>query len=890
MILFYSKYFLLTLKIYKLHTYNIKKPMTNNFYSYLRNSFLFLISNFLFIPIYAQIGTEQIIDSLVKKTKQNISIEEKVNTYNLIAKQYQSEDSLRTLEYTQIAINLAEKNNYPEGEIEAYSIRGKLYDNLNNKQLTQSNYQKAYSIANISNLVEKEGDVLYKMGDMFRNRGESDKALSKYKAAFQKFKDVESEYKMGEANYELGALFFGRSMYTETLEAWKLALKNKETANDKQGISDVCNALGVFYNRLNEYDKVLLFYKRSLVISKEIGDERGIGRTYNNLGKVSQDRGDLLKALEYYQKSLNIKKKLDDKRGMSYTYYNIALVHKQQDSFELALEYIEKGLKINEELQNKENLGYLYSLLGGLHESKGEYDKALIAYNESLKIREELQDQSNIASSYQAFASIYLKLKEYEKGISYIHKSIKIIKVLGEKSQLAQSYLILGTIKYDQKQYTTALRHLNKSIVLAKESEDPGVIRACAEILSQSYEKLGNYKEAYLNHVLLKKMTDSLSNYENAKKIARLESDYEFRQVEDSLQKTNVLQTVKLEKEEIKNRSQRNINIIISITLLIVLIFAFFIYRSGKKQKNLNTQLNERSTELLNANNELVVVNEELHQTQEETIAQRDSIESQNVLLEKQHQNIRYSIRAAQTIQNAILPLEEQMKKYLNDYFLIYRPRDVVSGDFYWLGVVDGKRIIGAIDCTGHGVPGAFMSMIGFTLLNKIVNTNRVTEPEQILENLRVDIGIALRQEQTGKSDGMDAAIISLEEVSTSQTKVTFAGAKRPLWYIENQDNNLKEIKGSKISIGIKYKDNRKVHSESLLLTKGSLIYLGSDGLIDQNNKELRKFGTSNLKDFLLKNSSLSLQNQKELIEKTLDSHMQGTKQRDDILWMGIKL
>ncbi|AFM03139.1 tetratricopeptide repeat protein [Bernardetia litoralis DSM 6794] len=856
-----------------------------------------IINLFIIFPSYAQSNQKTTLDSLLKVIKNDISIKDKVNTYNLIANEYIPNDSLEIIKYTEQAINLAKKNNYYEGIVSAYYLRGGFYRKVRNIELAKKNYEQALSIAVENHFEEQQGDIFYQMAGILKRETKHEQAIESYKNAIQKFQKIDNKLKMGDANYQLGVLYFGKGMYDETIKTWEEALQNKKIINDKLGIATVYNAFGVLYDRLNQYDKVLFFYQKSLEIKKEIGDLKGMAKTYNNLGKVSQDKGITLKALEYYQKSLDIKKELDDKEGMSHTYHNIALIHKAQNSYDLAMGYMQKAIEINEKLDEKGSISYLYSSLGDLYEIKQEYDTALTYYRKALKIREQLQDKSNIASSYQDFASVYLVLKKYEEAISFIKKSIDIRQKLGEQAHLAQSYLVLGSIKYQQGDYKEVIKYLNNAIELAQKAEDPVVIQESAGILALAHQKSGNYKEAYQNQLLLKQMTDSLSNDENTKRITRLESEYEFKQVEDSLQKTNILQANQLEKEEIKNRSQRNFNILISATLFIVLILAFFIYRSQQKQKNLNTQLNEqkealslRGKELVEVNNELSTLNEELNQTQEEIIAQRDSIESQNILLEEQHQEIKYSIRAAQTIQNAILPLEEQMKQKLNDYFLIYRPRDVVSGDFYWLGSIGKTRIIGALDCTGHGVQGAFMSMIGFTILNKIVNTNKITKPEQILERLRKEIQQALRQKQTNQNNGMDAVIVTLEELDNNQTQVTFAGAKRPLWYIKNQETEIKEVKGSRISIGINYKDDRKITSETLVLPSGSLLYFGSDGLVDQNNMKREKLGTTKLKELLSQNALLPLNEQKEAIENALDEHMKDTKQRDDILWMGIKV
>ncbi|EAY27802.1 two-component regulator propeller domain-containing protein [Microscilla marina] len=342
------------------------------------------------------------------------------------------------------------------------------------------------------------------------------------------------------------------------------------------------------------------------------------------------------------------------------------------------------------------------------------------------------------------------------------------------------------------------------------------------------------------------------------------------------------------------------------ISTVILLSLGFYRYRinSIKAQKRIleekvvkrtkevvaqKEEIHQQKEEIISRNAAITAQNEELYQQQEEIMAQRDAIEQQNNALSTQNRHIRQSIKSAKTIQEAILPFDVRMQQVLGEHFVIYRPRDVVSGDFYWLGEVNNKKVLAAIDCTGHGVPGAFMSMIGFTILNEIINAKQITDPGTILEKLRYYVRYALRQDETGGRNGMDVALITLEDVDDQHTKVAFAGAKRPLWYISQGDTELQKIKGSSISIGIIYDEERCINTKELMFKKGSLLYLCSDGFADQNNQERKKIGNQQLTKMLYQNHSLPLNTQKQILEETLDQHMVGTEQRDDILLIGLK-
>ncbi|WP_299464675.1 SpoIIE family protein phosphatase [uncultured Microscilla sp.] len=298
----------------------------------------------------------------------------------------------------------------------------------------------------------------------------------------------------------------------------------------------------------------------------------------------------------------------------------------------------------------------------------------------------------------------------------------------------------------------------------------------------------------------------------------------------------------------------------------------------------------KQKEEIYEQNKELLQQSEELQQQSEEIMAQRDAIEESHKMLNERNYQITQSIKSAETIQAAILPFADRLQALIGEHFVIFRPRDVVSGDFYYIEQVGNITIAAAIDCTGHGVPGAFMSLIGYALLNDIIYAQQKTNPAQILETLRQELRNALKQEQTGKQHGMDVAMVTIEPQNNTSIQVHFAGAKRPLWYTTPEDDKIQVIKGSNVSIGIDYVEGRVITSQQLLLEKGSVLYLSSDGFADQNNQNRKKFGTRSLKTLLAQNKSLALPQQQSLLEQALDEFMQGTEQRDDILLIGIKL
>ena len=278
----------------------------------------------------------------------------------------------------------------------------------------------------------------------------------------------------------------------------------------------------------------------------------------------------------------------------------------------------------------------------------------------------------------------------------------------------------------------------------------------------------------------------------------------------------------------------------------------------------------------------------------------REELRKTNSELKEKNEQIMDSIRYAEKIQDAILPLDERIDSLLGEYFIIFKPKDIVSGDFYWCGQVEKKILIAAVDCTGHGIPGAFMAMIGNTLLNKIVLEQKILRPAQILERLNIEVRRVLKQEQeTSKVvDGMDVCLCLLEK---EKNKVTFAGSMRPLYIVKGPAANgtgkdgvetkVVEIKGDFSPIGGKQRKRiSQFTDKEVEVSSGDVIYLTSDGYLDQNNEENKKFGLKRFKDILKENAHLEPGKQEAILLEKLGEHQGREKQRDDILVIGIRI
>ncbi|OJJ23901.1 hypothetical protein BKI52_06000 [marine bacterium AO1-C] len=280
---------------------------------------------------------------------------------------------------------------------------------------------------------------------------------------------------------------------------------------------------------------------------------------------------------------------------------------------------------------------------------------------------------------------------------------------------------------------------------------------------------------------------------------------------------------------------------------------------------------------------------------------QEQALKLKNLELEKKNANITSSIRYAHTIQQAILPTKAFLDKIFAEHFVIYQPKDIVSGDFYWVGDVSvnikdklkikKRLVIAVMDCTGHGVPGSMMSMVGNTLLNQIVKEQHNHDAKSIMLALHHKIREALRQEESDNQDGMDGGICVVDYLSNGTIEMTYAGAKRALLVARGESGQVRILKGDRTSLGGSFTPETKgVHNHTLTLKKGDVLYLTTDGLEDASCPLRKKYGFKKLADDLRKIMLSPLIHQKQILLQRLQKHQQGTPQRDDITMLAAKL
>ena len=631
---------------------------------------------------------------------------------------------------------------------------------------------------------------------------------------------------------------------------------------------DLSNQINSDTGRLNAYYNIALlndaqgnyiyaleYYFRALKIAGDHEKMEKEAIILNKIGNIYMQQGDYVQALNNHLKSLQIKEELKDTNGISASYNNIGTVFHRQGNYLKAKEYYLKSFQIEKANNRKPGIASSYNNLGVIYEEQRKFDSALIYYQKSIEINEELGNKKQLASTYNNIAFIYDMQGDTEKALEHYFKGLENNKQTGSKARVANSYISIGKYYNSMWEYKKAIEYLRKALNIGREIRSLDLIRLSAKELSLAYSNLERYQEAYENHVLYKKAEDQISNEENVKRFTQLEMQYEF----DKKQKAIEFEQKQREMEyKARMKRQRIISasLIAGITMMVLLIFVT--YRSYRRKKRDNDLLSQKNTKI------------EL---------QRDEIEEQK-------KEITDSIYYASRIQKALLPPVDFIEEMLDDYFILNKPRDIVSGDYYWMNQCDNKVFITAADCTGHGVPGAFMSMLGVAFLNEIVNKEAIQHANEILDELRDYIIKYLHQ--TGKEgesqDGMDMAMLMIDK---DNGHIEFAGAYNPLYLI--RDNELKEIKANRMPIGI-YKKQDPFSNHVMDVQKGDIFYIFSDGYVDQfGGDKGKKFKSTRFKQLLLDIHKKDMAEQKIVLDHTMEKWKQNYSQIDDILVIGVK-
>ncbi len=638
----------------------------------------------------------------------------------------------------------------------------------------------------------------------------------------------------------------------------KIGLKLAKELNKPNKTADIYIALGTTFKNQDKLDTAESCHLFALSVFKEQNFAKGISRAYNNLGIVEKQRANFTKALDYYFLSIENLNKEKDKEDIARAYTNIGIVYRNLKNFDKAIEYQQMCLELYFELKDTIKVAKAMSNLGIAFKEVKKYNQAkeIILKALDYTTRKGGSKQS-IGQLYETLGEISYIEKDFKKAQDCYEKSIVIGYDLGAIDLIVDSYYYLSKVMLELKEYSKAKVCID-SAYSATKGIKPGKLQLLIYAAYSNYYALTNdYKQAYFFSEKYKSLNDSVFSGDLSKQISEMERKLqnEKKQKEIELLKKN---------ESIKNlelKRQKIISYGVGLFALVVITLAFFTYKNLRERKKAYILLERKNEE----------------------------IAGQKLIIEEKNKDIIDSIKYAERLQKTILPPLKIINQIIPDSFVFFKPKDIVSGDFYWIEKTNDGILFAVIDCTGHGVPGAMMSLVANNLLNKIVKEKNITAPHRILNELLQELFIALRQdaEEIKANDGMDLSICLLNQ--DSQT-LAYAGAFNPVLIARNYE--IIELKTDKFSVGKHaYENNFKYSERSIQLQKNDVIYLSTDGYYDQfggnNGKKLMR---KNFYNLLQEISHLSKEEQVKKIEETFVRWKGGYDQLDDITVFGFRI
>ncbi len=690
--------------------------------------------------------------------------------------------------------------------------------------------------------------------------------------------------------YDYFALF-EEYEYTDTFKARVYsdsALYFAKRSNSLAILARANQFKGWYYQDQSKFSNAKECFSKSLAGFIKAKNKQGIADAYGNLGNICFDMKDYVQSLDYQLKSVRQNEEIlssnelsEDERGRAqegktYALSNIASIFSALDLYDKALEYEQRSLEAEIVAGNKVGQGISYSAIATTYRDLNQADSAEFYYRKAIKIFKEEGYETFLPSSYYKYASMKgTSLSKEERG-NMLQEAYEIDKRAGNRNGMVMGLLGLADYQFNELSRDSLTSLLDQAIELISTYDLAHHLERFNKISSKTSARFGDYQEAYSylqEYIRLRKISDK---QKKNREILTAEVKYEvqLKSHQDSLKlaESYDLKRAKDQKKIADQRSWISLGILGGIVLLGSL--SFLVYANRKKRR-LNNFLSEKNT----------------------------VIKNQKDIVDKKNKSISSSIAYAQRLQSAILPKRTEIEEHFSDSFLIFKPKDVVSGDFYWFEVYDGRIYIAAADCTGHGVPGAMVSVVCSNALSRVLKEFGVTEPRNILRRTRDVVIETFGRSKEQVEDGMDISLCSIDQKTG---KVVFAGANNPLWVVrrneyksestgadrilEGETHHLLEFKGDKQPVG-PYPIMNEFTDREIQLCQDDILYLFSDGFSDQfGGEEGKKFMSARLKKELLKRSGVALHQQETQIDAIYENWRINHEQVDDVCMIAIKL
>jgi len=636
-------------------------------------------------------------------------------------------------------------------------------------------------------------------------------------------------------------------------EAIQLAL----IEDDPKLIGHAYHNLGEINFLAGEYELATQNFESSLKEFKASKYEIGVGEAYEGIGKIEYKIGENDASLKNFSEALTIFEKENHKNALPGLYINIGLLYDDARSYKQAVDFYNKALVIAQEIDDYTAEASCYTNIGSVYTEQKKFKEAIIALEKSIVLKDKIGNKKGKAVSLNNLGAVYYQMNDMETALQHFEHASEIYMEINDPKGIFPSCNNIGSIYLEQKNFRKAIPYFNKALEIATKLNSVSKKIVCLENLTNAHKGLGNNAMALDYSIECWSLKDTLYDRDQAEITAEMQTKFASEKKEQE----NEILNLKVKSESFQKT-------IFSIVAGLLLILAFFIFRGLRQKQKINLALEEKNR----------IIEE-----------QKKTVENQKQIVEEQHKDITDSIKYAERIQHAILPPDRVWFDILPNSFVFYKPKDILSGDFYWIEKKDDLIFIAAADCTGHGVPGALISIVNYNLLNKAALEKDLSNPAEILDYVNMQLIEALHQtyQESSVKDGMD---ISLCVINIKTLELNYAGANNPIYVLREKE--ITQVSADKFPVGAFVDEEvQKFKTKTLQLKKGDLIYLFSDGFADQfGGPKGKKYKYQQLKNLLIANADLSLAEQRNSLESEFIKWKGDLEQVDDVCVIGVKI
>lgn len=670
------------------------------------------------------------------------------------------------------------------------------------------------------------------------------------------------------------------------------ALQIAQTVGDDTLLANTYNELGKFYRNQSKYPEALKYHHLADSLAVKMGDCILQATTLNNIGVVYRRLDNHAQASEYHLRALNIAEGCKDTFNISVACNSLGNIFSLNGRYQQALSYFNRALALSISQNNLLGQAMNFNNIGEVYEFMGDYRNAKYYYTKSLDINFKLKNLKGISINYNALGKIEMFNGNPENAYRLFQNALDIDRKLGDKKFLADSYVNLAKACLALKKIDKAKIYLDSTITIAQQIGSPWHLQSAYEVYSDYFVQKSDYLSALISFKNASRFKDSLLNEKNARHLSTIQTIYETEKKEKEI--SYLLQEQALKQKELeKNNAQKNALIIGLVLSSLVVIVSLFAWRTKVKS---NIVLSDQIKEIEDKNRLLEIQKEEIEQQKIKIESNQAFIEQKNKNLEEAHkiiesyiENITDSIRYAEKIHESIQPSLSDMLSIFLDAFIYSKPKDIVSGDFCWLTRRDNLVFLALADCTGHGVPGAFMSTIGINILNQAINEQHLYSPDKILTFINRTL-INRLNKSTGEQvlkNSMDIAVCTFD---TESLLLSYSGALIPIFI--QKGNSVEEVKPDSITLGTNFSHSASGFSlQNIQLNHGDWVYLSSDGFFDQLGGESRKkFTRKQFMQIVADSPNMKGNVKVDIIEKKFLQWMNRTPQLDDVLVWGFQV